>query len=224
MLGAIGAAIGLAALIGWFLDTAPITTVLAGTHAPRPIAALSIATAGVALAMGRGAPRWRVALGTAAALAGLSNVVEHVAGVDFGLDEALLFGRPAAPGAEHPGRMATLTAVSVALLGASIATSVRLRGAGVAQVALREAGDRAEIVVEDNGLGFEPGQAERVFAVFARLHPRGAYPGKGMGLATVRKIAELHGGTATAEAVPDEGATFRVALPRLCGDRRPGRR
>jgi two-component system sensor kinase FixL len=67
--------------------------------------------------------------------------------------------------------------------------------------------------VRDNGIGFELHQAERIFGLFQRLHARDAYEGTGVGLAICRKIAERHGGSITAHAMPDQGATFEVLLP-----------
>ena len=70
-----------------------------------------------------------------------------------------------------------------------------------------------EIVVTDNGIGFEKQYADRIFGIFQRLHGRGKYEGTGVGLALCRKISERHGGTITAEGRPGEGATFTVTLP-----------
>ena len=70
-----------------------------------------------------------------------------------------------------------------------------------------------EIRVEDNGIGFNENQLERIFLPFERLHGRGAYEGAGMGLAICRKIVERHGGTITAVSTPGKGATFIIALP-----------
>jgi signal transduction histidine kinase len=74
-------------------------------------------------------------------------------------------------------------------------------------------GGTVRLVVEDNGLGFEPRYAERIFKPFERLHPVGTYEGSGMGLAICRRIAERHGGTLTAESTPGEGSRFVVTLP-----------
>lgn len=69
------------------------------------------------------------------------------------------------------------------------------------------------VVVRDHGIGFEPRFADRIFAVFQRLHGRGSYEGSGVGLAICRKIAERHGGTISATGEPGKGATFVVELP-----------
>ncbi|MBI4829175.1 MAG: hypothetical protein HY804_10285 [Nitrospinae bacterium] len=73
--------------------------------------------------------------------------------------------------------------------------------------------DDAVIAVEDNGIGFEPKYAERIFNMFERLHSRSEYDGTGIGLATARKIAGREGGAIWAQGSPGEGATFYVRLP-----------
>lgn len=73
--------------------------------------------------------------------------------------------------------------------------------------------NRIEIFVEDNGIGFDINNLERIFQPFQRLHGRGEYDGNGMGLAICRKIVESHGGSITAESSPGKGATFLVTLP-----------
>jgi PAS domain S-box-containing protein len=72
---------------------------------------------------------------------------------------------------------------------------------------------RAEIVVEDNGIGFDEKYADRIFTMFERLHGRGTYDGTGIGLAICRKIAVRHNGDIVARSAPGEGATFIVMLP-----------
>jgi signal transduction histidine kinase len=73
--------------------------------------------------------------------------------------------------------------------------------------------DGWRITVRDNGIGFEPEQAARIFEPFHRLHSRSAYPGTGIGLAICAKIVQRHGGTLQASATPGEGARFEVNLP-----------
>jgi PAS domain S-box-containing protein len=71
-----------------------------------------------------------------------------------------------------------------------------------------------EIIVEDNGIGFDETFLEKIFKPFQRLHGRDAhYQGMGMGLAICRKIVERHGGNITAKGRPGEGAVFMVRLP-----------
>jgi signal transduction histidine kinase len=85
--------------------------------------------------------------------------------------------------------------------------------ANVAVSALRSDSGGALICVRDEGIGFDPRFAPKLFKVFSRLHPRGAYPGSGVGLAVVRRIAERHGGAVRAESEPESGARFFVELP-----------
>jgi signal transduction histidine kinase len=72
---------------------------------------------------------------------------------------------------------------------------------------------RCQILVEDNGIGFDEKYLDRIFAPFQRLHGRDEYEGTGIGLAVCRKIVERHGGQITATSTPGQGATFIVTLP-----------
>ena len=69
------------------------------------------------------------------------------------------------------------------------------------------------IQVRDNGIGFLPEYAERIFEPFERLHGRSEFDGTGIGLAIVRRIVERHGGTIVADSRPDDGARFLLSLP-----------
>ena len=70
-----------------------------------------------------------------------------------------------------------------------------------------------QILVVDNGIGFDEKYLDRIFTVFQRLHKKGEYEGTGVGLAICRKIVDRHGGTITARSSPGQGATFVVTLP-----------
>ncbi len=72
---------------------------------------------------------------------------------------------------------------------------------------------QCELVVRDNGIGFDEVYRERIFDVFQRLHGRQEYEGTGMGLAICRKIVDRHRGTITAASAPGQGATFTVRIP-----------
>lgn len=71
----------------------------------------------------------------------------------------------------------------------------------------------ARITLEDNGIGFDPGQAKHIFETFTRLNSKDDYEGTGLGLSLCKKIAERHGGTITAHGSPNQGAVFVVTLP-----------
>jgi signal transduction histidine kinase len=66
--------------------------------------------------------------------------------------------------------------------------------------------------VRDDGIGFDPALADRLFRPFQRLHPRDALAGTGLGLVGVRRVVRMHGGDVRAEGRPDGGATFWFTL------------
>ena len=69
-----------------------------------------------------------------------------------------------------------------------------------------------EIIVKDNGIGFDQQYADQIFTVFQRLHPRSSYEGTGIGLAIARKVVSNHGGAIWAASSPGAGAEFHVVL------------
>jgi len=69
------------------------------------------------------------------------------------------------------------------------------------------------VSIRDNGIGFDPKHAERIFKPFRRLHTRQQYEGTGIGLAICRRIVERHRGRIEASGKPNAGSTFTIYLP-----------
>jgi signal transduction histidine kinase len=70
-----------------------------------------------------------------------------------------------------------------------------------------------EVLVKDNGVGFDEKYIQRIFKPFERLHGRSDYEGTGMGLAICQKIVKRHGGSIHVESKLNEGCTFTITLP-----------
>jgi PAS domain S-box-containing protein len=101
------------------------------------------------------------------------------------------------------------------LLQNLIGNAIKFRGAAPPEVhvAARRDGEGWLFTVRDNGIGIDPQYAERVFAIFQRLHSRRAYPGTGVGLAICKRIVERHGGRIWVEAGRSGGTTVCFLIP-----------
>lgn len=110
------------------------------------------------------------------------------------------------------GDAALLRQVLANLLSNAVKYSAKAERLRVEVGAERRPGE-VVVFVRDHGAGFDPRYADKLFGVFQRLHSDAEFAGIGIGLATVRRIVERHGGRVWAESVPGEGATFSFSWP-----------
>lgn len=92
------------------------------------------------------------------------------------------------------------------------ALKYRSEAAPEISVSAERQGELWAFAIADNGIGIEPANAEKVFAIFTRLHSRDKYQGTGIGLAACRRIVERHGGAIYVEVNPKGGSIFRFTL------------
>ncbi|HEX8964291.1 MAG TPA: ATP-binding protein, partial [Rhodocyclaceae bacterium] len=111
------------------------------------------------------------------------------------------------------GDRAMLRQVLVNLIANALKFS-RSREAPLIEVGGDGEGREARYWVKDNGVGFDPAHADKLFGVFQRLHRPSEFEGTGIGLAIVKRIVGRHGGRVWAEGKPGEGATIGFTLPR----------
>jgi light-regulated signal transduction histidine kinase (bacteriophytochrome) len=83
------------------------------------------------------------------------------------------------------------------------------------QIKAEQKGLEWEFSVTDNGISIAPENAQKIFAIFQRLHTREEYPGNGIGLAICKKIVERNGGIIWVEPRATEGAVFKFTWPTM---------
>ena len=105
-----------------------------------------------------------------------------------------------------------MTQVFQNLLGNALKYSRGRANAVIEIDSIQQPGKPPVIFVRDNGVGFNMKYAEKLFGVFQRFHTESEFEGSGVGLATVHRIIQKHGGMIWAESEPDHGATFYFAL------------
>lgn len=112
------------------------------------------------------------------------------------------------------GDAAMLRQIVENLIGNAVKFSACRADAQV-EVRSRAAGGSVQIVVSDNGVGFDTGYRDKLFRLFQRLHPQTEFPGTGVGLAIVKRLVERHGGEVCADSVAGGWTTFGFTVP-LC--------
>jgi two-component system, sensor histidine kinase and response regulator len=110
------------------------------------------------------------------------------------------------------GDACMLRQVFANLVGNALKFSGGRADARVAIDAKPAGGGAWEISVRDNGAGFDPAHAARLFGLFQRLHAESEFPGSGVGLAIVKRLVARHGGSIRAESVPGGWTTFTFTM------------
>ncbi|MGI8559986.1 MAG: CHASE domain-containing protein [Luteimonas sp.] len=118
-----------------------------------------------------------------------------------------------ASGLQASGDAALVRNLLVNLIGNAWKFSSCTRNARIEIGLAAEEDEMRAFFIRDNGAGFSQEYVDKLFRPFQRLHSQQEFAGHGIGLASVKRIVERHGGSISAEGRPGEGATFRFSLP-----------
>ena len=206
---------------------APLTSLsgfaelLAGEHAGQP----DTPTAEYVTRISAAAQRMQHLIDDLLTLSGASRAEIHPAAVDLSelARAAAATLRQADParsvdvfiedGVRAEGDERLLRTVMDNLLGNAWKFTARTPHAAIRFGTLPAPAGSVHCIVSDNGAGFDPADAGKLFRPFSRLHPGTDYPGNGIGLASVQRIIERHHGRCWAEGSPGQGAVLHVTLP-----------
>ena len=127
----------------------------------------------------------------------------------IGSDEAVIYCR-----AEYPLAVSRLKQAIVNLLSNAVKFTPEGGSVGL-QVKGSEAGERLLITVWDTGIGIKQEDYGKLFQPFQQLDSRlnRQYDGTGLGLALVKRLADMHGGTVELDSEPGRGSRFTILLP-----------
>jgi signal transduction histidine kinase len=98
-----------------------------------------------------------------------------------------------------------------------VSNAIKFRKKGIPpEVRISAGSDSREWIfeVDDNGIGIEEKDLEKIFTIFRQMHNRSDYEGIGIGLAHCKKIAELHRGRIWVESTPGKGSSFMFTIPK----------
>jgi PAS domain S-box-containing protein len=145
----------------------------------------------------------------------LSLVAHEVIAARLAVEPARHVDVAVQPGLRAFGDAALVRVLLDNLVGNALKYTIDCEPARLA-IAATELGGVPGFEVRDNGIGFDMQYADKLFTPFQRLHSDSRYPGTGIGLATVARIVQRHGGEVVAEGAPGDGAAIRFTLGRAC--------
>jgi len=142
----------------------------------------------------------------------LSQIASHIMTELRGKEPSRVVITHIAPGLTAYGDIGLFESLLVNLLDNAWKYTSKVEKAAIEFNAIEQGGTTV-FFIKDNGVGFNMQYAHKVFGVFERLHCANEYSGTGIGLATVQRIVDRHGGKIWVQAAPGKGAAFFFSLP-----------